>query len=180
MNKSTHNKCEIIHFLHITVSKQPLFTTSQQLDPFYGGSSMLCSGLKKVPISPWLVTLLHICGVISTPQLPILPETSRECRYQRAEGWCCCGERRCLCIERRYRCIEWRVFECFVMFHNVLWVFHDVSLCFKCFMMFHNVLRVFHDVALVVHDVLRRFTMYHNVLQVFHDVLLCLTIFYDV
>ena len=42
----------------------------------------------------------------------------------------------------------------------------------ECFMMFHNVL-------LVVHDVLH-FTIYHNVLQVFHDVLLCLTMFYDV
>ena len=27
--------------------------------------------------------------------------------------------------------------ECFVMFHNVLRVFHDVSQCFKCFMMFY-------------------------------------------
>ena len=43
----------------------------------------------------------------------------------------------------------------------------------KCFVMFHSVLWV-------IHDVLRRFTMYHNVLQVFHDVLLCLTTFYDV
>ena len=27
-----------------------------------------------------------------------------------------------------YRRIEWCVFGCFMMFHNVLWVFHDVSL----------------------------------------------------
>ena len=36
-------------------------------------------------------------------------------------------------------------------------------------MMFHNVLRVFHYVSLVV----------HHVLHVFHDVLLCLTMFSD-
>ena len=29
-----------------------------------------CAGLEKVPISPWLLTLLHICGVTPTPQLP--------------------------------------------------------------------------------------------------------------
>ena len=39
------------------------------------------AGLKKVLISPWLVTLLHICGVIPTPQSPISPETPR--RYRR-------------------------------------------------------------------------------------------------
>ena len=33
------------------------------------------AGLEKVPISVWLVTLLYICGVIPTPQSPILPET---------------------------------------------------------------------------------------------------------
>ena len=36
------------------------------------------SGLEKVPISPLLVTLLHICGVTPTPQSP---ETPR--RYHR-------------------------------------------------------------------------------------------------
>ena len=30
-------------------------------------------GLEKVLISPWLVTLLHICGVIPTPQSPETP-----------------------------------------------------------------------------------------------------------
>ena len=125
----------------------------------------LAAGLEEVPISPWLVTLLHISGVIPTPQSPISPETP--CRYQGAEHRCLCIKRRCLCIERRYRRIEW-------------WVFRDVSQCFKCFMMFHNVLRVFHSILLVVHDVLWRLTMYHNVLQVFHNVLLCLTMIYDV
>ena len=69
----------------------------------------LLPGLEKVPISPSLVTLLHICGVIPTPQSPISPETPRE--------------RRCLHIERWYRRIELRVFRdvlrvswCFTMF----------------------------------------------------------------
>ena len=42
------------------------------------------SCLEKVPVSPWLVTLLHICGVIPTPQSPISLETPREFRYCRA------------------------------------------------------------------------------------------------
>ena len=33
------------------------------------------SGLEKITISPWLVTLLHISRVIPTPQSSILPET---------------------------------------------------------------------------------------------------------
>ena len=89
------------------------------------------------------------------------PISPRECRYRCAEHRCLRPERRRLRPERRsLRAerresgrIEWRVFECFVMFHNVL---------------------------RVVHYVLRHFTMYHNVLQVFHDVFQCLTMFYDV
>ena len=89
---------------------------------------------------------------IARNSVPILPETTHRC---------CCAEHRCLRIERRYRRIEWRVFECFVMYHNVLIVFHDVWQCFKCFVMFH-VLRVFHDVLLVVNDILRHFTMFYK------------------
>ena len=92
--------------------------------------TMAC--LEKVLISPWLVTLLHICGVT-------------QLRNRRSPETPC---------KRRYHRIKWRVFECFVMFHNVL--------------------REFHNVLLVVRYVLWCFTMYHNVLQVFHDVLRCL------
>ena len=60
---------------------------------------------------------------------PISPLTLRNRR----------AERRRLRIERQYRCIKWRVFKCFVMFHNVLLVVHDVLLvvhdvsqCFTC------------------------------------------------
>ena len=77
---------------------------------------ILETGLEKVLISPWLVTLLHICGVIPTPQSPISPVTQRD--------------RRRLRIQRRYRRIEWRLF-------------HDVSQCFKCFMIFTSGSRCF-------------------------------------
>ena len=101
-------------------------------------------------MSPWLVNLLHICRVRPTPQSPISPETPH--RY-----------RRCLHIKRRYRHIEWRVFR-------------DVSQCFKCFMMFHNVLRVFHDVIQVVlfHDVSQCFTSISWYFTMFNIVLRCL------
>ena len=58
------------------------------------------TGLEKVLISPWLVTLLHICGVIPTPQSPILPVTPSDRRRLRAE-------RRRFRIERRRLRIEW-------------------------------------------------------------------------
>ena len=41
---------------------------------------MLCSGLEKVPISPWLVTLFASFGVIPTLQSPISRETPRQYR----------------------------------------------------------------------------------------------------
>ena len=97
------------------------------------------TGLKKVLISQWLVTLIHICGVIPKPVSPVTP----------------CN-RRCLRIERRYRHIKWRVFKSFGMFHNVL----SVSWCFtsgsRCITMYHNFLHVFHDVSLCL-------TMFYNV-----------------
>ena len=123
---------------------------------------------KKFLISPWLVILLHISWV-TAPQSPIpdIVENSSlissvtpcdhqchrterrrlriERRYRRIE-WPP-RDRRRLCIERRYRRIKWRVFECFMMFHDVLRVFHDVLL-------------VVHDVLLVVHDVLWCITMF--------------------
>ena len=82
------------------------------------------SGLQKIPIYPWLVTLSHICRVIPTLQSLISAETSRE-------HWYCHTERR---------------------YHNVLSVscfisssqcFTCVSRCitifYKCFMMFYYV-----------------------------------------
>ena len=129
----------------------------------------LQSGLEKVLVSPWLVTLLHICGVIPTPQSPVTPhdrwrrraEHRRlriERRYRRIK-WPPhgrrrrCPKRRRLRIERRYRRIEWPL-------SSVSWCFKSISWCFT--------------------SGSRCFTMYHNVWHVFHDVLLCLTMFYDV
>ena len=111
-------------------------------------------GLGKIPTSPWL-TLLHICGVIPTLQLPETP--CWYCRKLRvsadvtfAKRWCCRTDRRCLCLTASSADI--------------------VASNGECFMMFHHVLRVFHNVLLVV----------HNVLWVFHDVSQCFTVFLEV
>ena len=60
--------------------------------------------------------------------------------------WRRCSKRRRLHIERRYCRIEWRLFECFMMLHDILLVVHDVLLvahdvsqCFTCFLMFYYV-----------------------------------------
>ena len=125
---------------------------SQNVGDFLGPSWSRQAGLGKVLIYPWLVTLLHICGVVPTPPSPISPETPRDRRRRRIERrrlrieWPPrdrrhrCPKRRRLHIERRYCRIEWRVF-------------HDVSQCFKYFMMFHNVLSISWC-----------FTMFNNVL----------------
>ena len=63
---------------------------------------------------------------------------------------CHCIERGCHHIECWYRCFGRQVFECFMMFHNVLRVHHDVL---HVFMMLHNVLQVFNDVLRVFHNV---------------------------
>ena len=135
----------------MTVTSQWLWACKSDIEQW-----QLHAGLEKVPISPWLVTLLHICGVTPTPQslknsAPISPVTTRDRWLRRAKRWR-------LRIEHWYCRIEWRVF------HIILRVFHDILL-------------VVHDVLLVIHDVLRCITMF---LHVFHDVLLCLTMFYDV
>ena len=130
----------------------------------------LKSGLEKVLISPWLVTLLPICRVIPTPQSLISLETPR--RYHRE---LCADvsassadvsasiewpprnrrrrcpkrrrfhmERRRLRIECRYRRIEWRAFyDVSQCFKSVSWYFTSGS---RCFTMYHNVLHVLYDV----------------------------------
>ena len=92
----------------------------------------LWSGLEKVLISPWLVTLLHICGV--TPQSPISLVTPHNRRRLRIE-------RRHLRIERRRLHIERQVFWVFHDDHNVFWCFTSGSQCFTrvswCFTVFN-------------------------------------------
>ena len=71
-------------------------------------SPSLLTGLKKIPISQGLVTLLHICEVLPTLQLPTLPE---------------------MLHQHRFHCIEQRVLgfhDALRVFHNVLRVFHNV------------------------------------------------------
>ena len=102
-------------------------------------------GLEKIPTSQGLVTPLHICRVIPTPQLPNSPETLCLVPISLTEHWCCH-------IECRFHCIERHVCECFMIFTCVLWCFTSGSQCFtsvswyfmsvsQCFMMFsesHN------------------------------------------
>ena len=50
------------------------------------------TGLEKAPVSQWLVTLLHICGVIPTLHLPISVETLRQ--YRQKLCWATMSPRR--------------------------------------------------------------------------------------
>ena len=90
-------------------------------------------GLEKVRIPQWLVTLLHICGVIPTPQSPISPETQR--RYCR---------KLCADIAGNSARAPMSPHRAPILSHRMasVLVFCDVSQCLKCFMMFHNVLSV--------------------------------------
>ena len=101
------------------------------------------TGLEKVPISPWLVTLLHICGVIPTLQSPTSLETPRRCCRKLSAS----ADVSASSADVSASSTDIVTFngECCVMFHNVLRVIHNVSQCFTsvswCFTMFNNVLR---------------------------------------
>ena len=79
----------------------------------YKTKTTLRAGLAKVLVSPWLVTLLHICRVIPTPQSPISLETPRRYRrYLRAIADVSAWPHRAPTsphdrIEHRYRRIKW-------------------------------------------------------------------------
>ena len=103
------------------------------------------SGLEKVPISPWLVTLLHICGVIPTPQSP-----SRYLRKLRVSADVSALSADIVALNGEY----------FMVFHNVLRVLHDYLL------VVHDVLLVVHDVSECFISVSWCFTMFNNVLWV--------------
>ena len=95
--------------------------------------------LEKIPMSLWLLALLHICGVIP---MPISAETP--CR-------CCHAVGRFHRAERRYCHIEWPGM-------GSVRVFHDVSQSFKSVLLFYQWFTMFYVC----------FTMYHNVLPVFY------------
>ena len=80
--------------------------------------------------SQGLVTLLHICGVILTPQSPIyLRKLDARPRYRLADV---------AASSAKNRHIKLRVFERFMMFHKVLRCFTSVSQCFTMFRESHN------------------------------------------
>ena len=140
-------------FASLCVCNELLSSRKLQKIKFWTFQAQPVSGLEKVQLGISMISnsvkhLRYI--VIPTPQSQISPETPRERRCRRAERRCCRAKRQ----DHRF---EWRVFECFMMFHNVLRVFHDVLL------VVHNVLHVFHDVS-----------------QCFTSVLWCFTMFYDV
>ena len=139
-----------------------IFVYKIQIILWQSVSTCLCilhpkSGLEKVPISPWLVTLLHICRIIPTPQSS---ETPR--RYRRTECRCCWPSAdvadRVPILPHRAPISSHRMASVRV-FHNVL-TFKSVSWCFTngswCFTMFHDVLQCFASVSW--------FTMFNNVL----------------
>ena len=100
-------------------------------------------GLEKIPISQGLVTLLHICGVIPTPQLLILPETPHRVPVSSHQATIL------LCS------VCWAIA---VLNANVITSSANIIASNgKCFMMFHNVLKVFYDVLLVAYNVLHVF-----------------------
>ena len=130
----------------------------------------LATGLEKVLISPWLVTLLHICGVIPTPQSLISPETPR--RYRRylcaitdvnAPSADVSASSADIVASNNLRMIADVAAsnadistssadivasndECFMMFHNVLsvlWCFTSGS---RCITMFYMCFMMFYDV----------------------------------
>ena len=94
------------------------------------------AGSEKVPTSPWLVTLLHICGVIPTLQSLISPETPH--RYLRklrtSADVAALSDDVAAPMSHRMASVSWCFTSCF----------HDVSQCFTsvswCFTIFNNVL----------------------------------------
>ena len=139
-------------------SERQHYAQSGNIGTQSGDISTQGTGLEKVPISPWLVTVTHLRNYTNTAitdiarnSTLILPETPHlYCRKLRASYQYRQAECRCLRNKRWYLHIEWLVFE--------------------RFMMFHNILRVFHDVLLVVHDVLRCITMFYKCFMMFYYV----------
>ena len=84
---------------------------------WYCGAGQVWKKYKSTHISMISNSVTHLRSytntTIATNSVPISPETSHDRGYRQAK-------RRRLRIERRYRSIEWWVFDCFMMFHNVL------------------------------------------------------------
>ena len=75
-------KCTILHLCRICMGLYAADTLcswlhSPQCNHGCSNLGCWCTCLEKIPISQGLVTLLHICGVVPTLQLPISPETMR-------------------------------------------------------------------------------------------------------
>ena len=64
LHSSTHKKYKIIYFLHNTISKQPLLYL-QQLDKFYGGSSILCCNSNCYCVNISCAVVVQTCVVVA-------------------------------------------------------------------------------------------------------------------
>ena len=86
-------------------------------------------GLEKVPISPWLATLLHISGVTPTPQLPVTPRDRRCLRIERISLYRMTSAR----SPTSPRQVPTSPHRAPISSHRMMSVrmFHDVSHCFK-------------------------------------------------
>ena len=116
----------------------------------------LPSGLEKIPISPWLVTLIHICGVIQTRQSP---KTLSERQYCHIECDITASSADVFASNGECLTVSWS-------FKSVSWCFTSGSWCFTSGSCFNSGSQCFTSGS-------QCFTM-------FHDVLLCLTMFYNV
>ena len=121
------------------------------------------AGLEKIPISPWSVTQLHICGVIPTPQSQILPETARELQCCRSEHRCCAPSADVSALSANIVASngECSIVSWFSMiFHNVLKVLGCFISGSRCFMCVSRCFRIFYDSFLMFYYVYQCFTMF--------------------
>ena len=87
------------------------------------------TGMERMPISQRLVTMLHICGVIPTPQSHISPETPLRVPVSPHRA----------AILLHLTSNVWVFHDVSQVVHNGLHVFRDI-LSVSCFAMFNNVL----------------------------------------
>ena len=98
------------------------------------GQIFIWSG--KIPISQELVTLLHICRVLPTPQSVEMPQRSPTLLHRPLIS--CIEHRDCGChwglsVSWCFTCVLWvftMFYECFTMFYECFTSFMSVLLCF--------------------------------------------------
>ena len=125
----------------------------------------MTTGLEKIPISQGLVTLLHICGGIPTPQLPetlrCVPISSRRApmSFRRLWSWSSPNIAASISGHQAPILLRWAL----ILPHRVLILHRTASVCVsQCFMTFFKVLLVFYKCFKMCYEC---FTMINNVLK---------------